>query len=162
VHCSFPASGSNAPDIRLVSRAAELSTWKVSWRPHWSAEVLLHARHLGVQCSVLMKVVSFDIRGDLVVNLKDDLSDLKLQFSEMPKISVALDSAVTFGPHLPLPLGLTLQKAVIEGVDSWVMLHMVQAALNVRMERFRRKTSLTDDDVLHAAALAKEAARRLG
>lgn len=95
------------------------------------------------------------------LDLSEDLSQIDLQFSGRPDLQMDLDSSVTFGPQIPVPLNMSLQTAVRTACDDWIMRHLVAPEVfTLKIDRLRRKSTLTDDDVISAIEAAKEAVRR--
>lgn len=57
VNCSFPASPSNTPTLKLLVHASNSSEWSISWKPNWSAEVLRNIA--SCVCVSMVKSASF-------------------------------------------------------------------------------------------------------
>jgi hypothetical protein len=105
------------------------------------------------------------LTGRLRVTLgPTDLSQLQLSFLEPPAVRMALApslSAGVVGPQLPLPLWGLLDRAVRGGADAWLAKHAVAPhAYTLRLDKFKRKSELTAEDVAVATEAALEAARR--
>jgi len=160
VDCSFPSSPANAPDLKLNDRAASTTKWEVSWKPNWSVQVLCAGRKAGVGYTVLLKVSDFEISGPLQLNLSPDISEIRMQFLKPPVIRMELVSAVSVGPSIPTPLWRLLERAVRGACESWMARNLAAKELLLRLEKFRRKTTLTEADVELATKLAAEAALR--
>ncbi len=61
IHCSFPASISNAPSLDLIGRSScDASDWRISWKPCWSSEVLCVSKKAGIRYSVRLLVTQFE------------------------------------------------------------------------------------------------------
>ncbi len=72
-----------------------------------------------------------------------------------------IESLVTLGPQIPMPLKAVLDRAVLEACQSWVKNYLVDREKVISLNRPRRNPNTTDDDdVLYATAAAKEASRR--
>lgn len=83
-----------------------------------------------------------------------------MQFLDPPVIHMELLSAVSIGPSIPTPLWRLLDRAVRGACESWMARNLVAKELLIRLEKFRRKSVLTDADVELATKLAAEAALR--
>lgn len=72
-----------------------------------------------------------------------------------------LESNVTLGPQIPMPVKNVIDRAIREACDSWLHRNVVSPNERVfRTGRSRKKETLSDDDLLYATLAAQEAARR--
>jgi hypothetical protein len=157
------ASQSNAPLLELTASVPPNETdWSMRWSPKWSVHVQCASRKAGVRCTVHLQVSDFTIVGGLRVTMAPDLSAVRVQFAAMPHTSMELSSSVTVGPQgiIDLPLRTLLERAVVGASEAWVRSKLVANAYTVKVDKLRRKSTLTDDDVRLAVDAAKEASRR--
>ena len=115
---------------------------------------------MGVNTFLVANTSSGQISGPLQLNLSPDISEIRMQFLKPPVIRMELVSAVSVGPSTPTPLWRLLERAVRGACESWMARNLVAKELLLRLEKFRRKTTLTEADVELATKLAAEAALR--
>lgn len=111
------------------------------------------------------KVTHLELKGRLRITLgPTDLSTLQLSFLEPPTVGMALApslSAGVLGPQLPLPLWGVLDRAVRTGAEAWLATNAVAPHVyTLQLDKFKRKSELTAEDVQVATQAALEAARR--
>ena len=114
------------------------------------------------------QVSDLEVHGRLRVGLGPrDLSTLRLSFAEPPTVHMTLApslsaGAAALGPQLPLPLWGLLDRAVRGAADGWLARNAVAPNVyTMHLDKFKRKSELTDDDVHVATQAAAEAARRV-
>jgi len=133
------------------------------WAPNWSVHVQCSSSKAGVRYSVHIDVSSLAIDGRLRVVMAPDLSTVRVQFVAMPHTSMELSSSVTMGPQgiIDLPLRTLLERAVVGASEKWVRNKVVAPNVyTVKVEKLRRKCTVTDSDVSLATEAAKEGSRR--
>jgi len=111
------------------------------------------------------KVTNLELKGRMRITLgPTDLSKLQVSFLERPTVHMALTpslSAGVLGPQLPLPLWGVIDRAVRGGAENWLTNHVVVPNVyTLNLDKFKRKSELTAEDVEVATAAALEAARR--
>ena len=112
---------------------------------------------------MLVRVSDFELIGHLRLRLAEDLGCMGLQFTGKPLLQMRLESTVHLGPAIPMPLRHHIERAVREACDSWLERNAVlPRELSVKTDRFRRKSTLTPEDVKAATLAAKEASLRCG
>jgi len=116
-------------------------------------------------CIFFHKVTNLELKGRMRITLgPTDLSKLQVSFLERPTVHMALTpslSAGVLGPQLPLPLWGIIDRAVRGGAENWLTNHVVVPNVyTLNLDKFKRKSELTAEDVEVATAAALEAARR--
>jgi hypothetical protein len=112
---------------------------------------------------VHIDVSSLAVEGGLRLVMAPDLSTVRVQFVDMPRTSMELSSSVTMGPQgiIDLPLRSLLERAVVGASEKWLRNKMVVPNVyTFKVEKLRRKCTLTDTDVSLATEAAKEGSRR--
>mmetsp|Transcript_12912 Transcript_12912/g.15424 ORF Transcript_12912/g.15424 Transcript_12912/m.15424 type:complete len:278 (-) Transcript_12912:5-838(-) len=162
VDCSFPSAPTNAPDLQLVSRNdEENSQWELKWNPSWSVQVLCSATLAGVGYSILIRVSNFEIQGKVNFTLNKGASEITIQFTKTPSIAMELHSAVKVGPQIPMPLKTMIDRTVRGACDTWLQKNVVAPkSISIILDKMRRRTTLTDEDVKAAMLAAVEGERR--
>jgi hypothetical protein len=97
----------------------------------------------------------------LNLSLAPDISQITFQFAQPPFINMELDSSLRVGPQIPMPIRNLIDSTVRGACDGWVVRNLVQPnSITLKLDRLRRKSVVTDEDVKYATKAALEGARR--
>ncbi len=125
VNCSFPSVAADAPFLQLLSyNALDSSRWEVAWSPCWSVELCLEGHSFLVPFSVVVRLRSLRLRGEMTMSFPPDMAHAIISFVDTPEVQFEVDSDVSVGA-VPMPLKSAVSHKIRAELHKWMASRVV-------------------------------------
>mmetsp|Transcript_5236 Transcript_5236/g.17174 ORF Transcript_5236/g.17174 Transcript_5236/m.17174 type:complete len:339 (-) Transcript_5236:149-1165(-) len=165
IHCSFPATAANAPEVRLETLVSPTdSVWDVRWRPVWSVDVSVDVTFRLVTTLVLLRVSSVEVAGKLRLQPSEDCAVVRAAFLDAPDLDLAVSATLSIGGGSITLRELNLfEDRVKREFATWLQDTLVEPnSYVVNLDDLKRDKyePLSESDLQTAMRAAADAAER--
>lgn len=158
VECSMPCVASERPRVDLIRWGGlHFSEWRVEWAPaSWWVSVSAVGNRWGLGFNCLTNVSSIQLSGRLRCAFADDLTSVRISFSENPGMHMTIESVVGWGA-VPIPVRESIEEMVREEIESFVQKRLTGNESIVVVLRRKALMKLNEGDLLEAKLQAERA-----
>ena len=96
----------------------------MAWSPCWSVELCLEGHSFLVPFSVVVRLRSLRLRGEMTMSFPPDMAHAIISFVDTPEVQFEVDSDVSVGA-VPMPLKSAVSHKIRAELQKWMASRVV-------------------------------------